>query len=132
MTKKIKSPRKDNLIDKSKIVNGIGYPVFCFKHLRLIKWDNVQLKDFIERLQKLQQLGWNEINKSHRHSFGYEKIPIEAIIPELPDFVTPDVNFLFAFRYTGDNRPFLAMRNGDILHVIFIEANFGDIYDHGK
>lgn len=133
MKQKIKSPKKPKLgIEVDKITNGIDYPVFCFKHLQPVnsKCDDKLFRKFLERLQKLQQLGWAEIDKSGRHSFGWEKMPITSIKPQLPSFVTPDVNSLFVFRYTGDNRPFLALRSNNILHVIFIETEFGEIYDH--
>ena len=85
---------------------------------------------FLERLQKLSELGWKEINKSNRHGFGTEKIPTDQIKPKFPEFITPDVNFLTAFRATGNNHPFLGIQNGKIFHIIYIESKFGDIYDH--
>ncbi len=31
-----------------------------------------QIKDFLKRLKKLAELGWDVINKSGRHEYGYE------------------------------------------------------------
>lgn len=117
------------IIGKTKI----DYPVFCFKHLQDISikgCDPVIYYSLINRIRKLEELGWNEISRSARHSYGFEGIPISKIKPSLPSFVSEDVEKLYAFRYTGNNLPFLALRNGNILHVIFIETNFGDIYNH--
>lgn len=113
--------------------DGIDYPIFCFKHLQ---WKNIKKTDaalfklFIERMQKLENLGWEQIYKSDRHSFGFEYLPVRLIKPKLPSFISPDIKSLLVFRYTGDNLPFLALRSGNILHVIFIETRFGDIYNH--
>lgn len=79
--------------------NKINYPIFCFKHLQ-----NVSIKgcdanvymSLIERIRKLEDLGWSEINKSPRHSYGYEGIPINQIKPSLPAFVSEDVEKLYA------------------------------------
>jgi hypothetical protein len=129
----IKKPPKELKIDLDKVENGIDYPVFCFKHLQEASIKNCEpivYKKFIERAQKLSELGWKEIQTSGRHSFGQEKIPVDQIKPAKPPFVTPDIKELSVFRYTGDNHPFVAIRRDNVLHVIFIEVNFGDIYDH--
>lgn len=123
-------------IDTNEGITGkpkIDYPIFCFKHLQDVSIKNCNTDIYfslINRIRKLENLGWNEIDKSHRHSYGYEKIPVNQIKPSLPSFVSEDVEKLYAFRYTGNNLPFLALRYGNILHIIFIETKFGDIYDH--
>lgn len=130
---RIKKPNGGGNKIQSPLHIKIDYPVFCFKYLQ---WGNIQkedfrlLKDFIARAQKLESLGWNEIYTSSRHSYGMEQISVRMIKPQLPSFISPDVKNLIAFRYTGNNLPFLALRNDNILHVIFIETRFGDIYDH--
>lgn len=112
------------------------YPLFCFKYLQ-----NVSIKDcrdhtffynFLKRLQKLSELGWKEIDKSHRHSYGTEKLPISKIkCSKLPSCITPEVTHLDVFRANGDNRAFLGVKiSGGIFRIIFVETNFGDIYDH--
>lgn len=123
---KIKTPTPNNI--------ELDYPVFCFKHLQITKTktDFKFYSDFIERLTKLCSLSWNDINTSHRHGFGTEKIPVDKIKPDLPKFVTPEVTDLTVFRATGDNRPFLGLRKNSVFHIIFIEENFNDIYDHGS
>ena len=128
--KKVKNISKSN-----NIVNIESYPKFCFKHLQEISIYNSDnskfFVDFLFRLKKLSELGWKEIYKSHKHSFGTEKIPVAIIKPKnLPAIITPEVKYLTAFRADGSNRPFLGLRVGDIFHIVFIETNFGDIYDH--
>ena len=135
MSKKIKpiDPLSGN-IEKNKI-NGIDYPVFCFKYLQK---DSIQsctnskfYFDFLFRLQSLCDLGWKGIRASGRHSYGMEKIPRTKIKPKkLPPIITPDISELHVFRATGGNLPFIGIQNNNIFHVIFIETNFGDIYNH--
>lgn len=117
--------------------NLTPYPVFCFKYL-----ENTSIKkcknykffiDFIFRLQKLGELGWTIIDKSDKHGFGYEKVPISKLKPKkFPKIVTDDVKELTVFRANGNNLPFLGIRmpSSDVFQVIFIETNFGDVYDH--
>jgi hypothetical protein len=83
---------------------------------------------FLQRLKKLCSMDWNTINSSHRHSFGYEKIPVGLIKRDIN--ITKDINFLLAFRATGDNHAFLGFRDGNIFEIIFIESQFEDIYNH--
>lgn len=115
-------------------LSEIKYPIFCFKYLQDNSLKDCSdpniLKKLIFRLRDLSQLGWNEIGTSQRHGYGGEPIPCDNIKPQLPAFITPDVQRLYAYRFTGDNRPFLALRNDTILHIIYIETDFGDIYKH--
>lgn len=83
-------------------------------------------------MQKLGDLGWDEINKSHRHGFGTEKMPVAQLKPtHRPGILTPDVEYLTVLRATGSNLPFLGIKLDNVFQVIFIETSFGDIYDHG-
>jgi hypothetical protein len=122
--------------DQAHIHKGIlnDHPVFCFKYLQddSIKKckDHKFFFEFIFRLQKLGELGWKEIGKSSRHSFGTEKIPVGSIKPNLPEIITEDVEEFTVFRATGNNLPFLGIRKPNAFQIIFIEANFGDIYNH--
>ena len=132
----IKKPSKKVTIDRDSL-SGIEYPVFCFKHLQLTSIKDCQeprfFFKFLERLQKLSDLGWNGIRASQRHGFGTEKIPVGEIKPMLPSFITPDVSHFTVFRANGDNRPFLGVRNSNnnkLFHIVFIESRFNDIYDH--
>lgn len=129
--KKIKKVDDQPHIHKG-IVND--YPIFCFKYLQETSIKNCSdhkfFLDFIFRLQKLGELGWNEINKSSRHSFGTEKIPIKQIKPDLPLIITDEIDELTVFRANGNNLPFLGIRKPNVFHIIFVETNFGDIYNH--
>lgn len=130
--RKIKIPEVDVAISLTKTTE-VDYPIFCFKYFQqdtIVGCSEIQVKKFFERLQKLAELGWKEIQRNGRHNYGWELLPINQIKHQLPSIVTPDVEKLYVFRYTNANNPFIALRNGNVLHVLMIEANFGDIYNH--
>lgn len=133
--KRVKIPSIDLSVEKRPLDEFlIDYPVFCFKYFQkecLKSCSESQIKNFFDRLQRLGELGWKEINKSGRHDYGWEMLPTDQIKKKLPSFITPDISRLMVFRYNNDNYPFVAHRNGNILHILLIEANFGDVYDHG-
>lgn len=117
---------------EEKKVGQKQYISFGFDFLHDVSYTGCKKSDFfinfLQRLRKLSQLDWNEINKSQRHSFGYEKIPISSIKKDI--HITKGVDYLFAFRATGDNHVFLGFREGNVFKVVFIETEFGDIYNH--
>lgn len=133
----IKKVVDSNQISRKEIeeLASINYPLFSFKYLQEKSIKDCRntdfFQDFIFRLKKLSELGWEEIRKSDKHSFGMEKIPYNQIKPksQLPQFITPDAEFC-VFRATGSNLPFLGIQKGKIFYIIFIETKFGDIYDH--
>ena len=85
------------------------------------------------RIQKLCSLTWKDINVSGRHQYGFEMIPIKQLKPtSLPSIITEDIKELAVFRYGGDNKPFVCLIMDCVIYPIFIEAKFGDIYNHGS
>ncbi len=120
---KIKIPSENSI--------EFDYPIFCFRYLQTVSNGGYKFySDFVERLKKISGLTWNQINDADRHGFGTEKMPVKQIKPQLPRFVTPEITHLLVFRANGDNRPFLGLRSGVVFHIIFIEEQFGDVYDH--
>ena len=112
-----------------------NYPLFGFKYLKDTTHkhcnNGVFFVKFLERLNKLSSLGWKEIEKDDRHSFGTEKIDIEQLYPEVdlpPQFKKYDK--LTVFRATGDNHVFAGIREHNTFHIFFIESEFGKLYDH--
>ncbi len=116
-------------------LTNINYPLFSFRYFNDISAKNCKdhkfFLDYINRLQKLSELGWDGIRKSQCHSFGMESMPRESIHHNglLPPFVTKEVK-LHIFRAVGDNRVMVGLQEGKIFHVFFIESRFGDISPH--
>lgn len=131
----IKEPKQDSIVIGKEKSDELDYPIFSFKHLQDVSYlecgDADFLAKFINRLQKLSNLGWKGIRTSQRHSFGTEQIEYDQIKPKdkIPSFITPETKFT-VFRANGDNRPFLGIQDKNTFHIIFIEAKFGDIYNH--
>lgn len=123
---------------KISLANNKNSVLFCFRYFNpeIIKEEKVHKSDlcflFLKRLQKLCDLGWDEIRKSNRHSYGMEKIHRSDIKQTLPQFITDDVDYLHVFRAKGDNTPFVGLQRENIFHVLFIEPKFGVLYDHGS
>lgn len=120
----------------SSFVSEFPYPLFCFKWFQndLIKdcKDYKFFFDVLTRLKKMSELGWKEIRKSGRHQYGFEKIPVESLHPKREiEILTPDVKKVDVCRATGNNLPMIGLVEGSVFHVIYIESNFGDIYNHG-
>lgn len=73
---KIKQPQVDTSVEKRPMNEiSIDYPVFCFRYFQkecLKSCSESQIKDFFDRLQRLGELGWHEINKGNRHDYGWE------------------------------------------------------------
>lgn len=133
----IKNAIETKSISRSEVeaMANIDYPLFSFRYFK-----DVSVKDcndhkfffnYITRLQKLSELGWNEIRKSHPHSYGMEPMPRAQIRHNalLPAFVTKEVD-LHVFRAVGDNRVMVGLQKGKIFYVFFVEAKFGDISSH--
>ena len=115
-------------------INFYDEPVFSFKYLQKKSLEDCKdikfLRDFLFRLKDISELGWKGVENSFRHGLGMEKIPRSMIKPDLPRIVTPDVT-LVAFRASGNNLPFIGFRkNRNVFYVLYIEAFFGDIYNH--
>ena len=108
------------------------YPIFCFKHLHkdhdLDKCTEFEKKALMEKVVKLSQLSWKDIQNAPRHGLGTEKIAINSIRPSCPSFITEDVEHLLALRFDG-MKPVLGHRNRFVFHLIFIDRDF-TVYKH--
>jgi hypothetical protein len=58
-----------------------------------------------------------------------EEIPSRSIKPSVPTQFQDRDNFL-VFRYDG-TLPMVGVRMGDDFHVLWIERQYGEVYDHG-
>ena len=72
----IKNAIETKSISRSEVetLANIDYPLFSFRYFKNVSAKDCNdakfFLDYITRLQKLSELGWDEIRKSHPHSFG--------------------------------------------------------------
>lgn len=72
---------------------------------------------------------WKQIHQSGRHEAGTEWIAADSIKAPIPTNFSDQDKFM-AFRYNG-LLPMVGVRINDVFHVIWVERQFGDVYDHG-
>lgn len=87
-----------------------------------------QLHAFTEQLRMLSAMTWQDVTQSSRHGLGSEKIQRKQLkCPEFPT-LSPDVDFVLAFRYSG-KLPMLGHRVGSILHLLWVDHDYS-AYEH--
>jgi hypothetical protein len=94
---------------------------FSFKYLRVECADNCdaeELRAFTKRLNMLSNMTWQQVNQSHRHGAGFEKIPRAQL--QVPCNLSEDVAEVLSFRYGHGKRPMLGYREGAVLHVLWV------------
>lgn len=76
ITPMIREIARNNKISEKEIktFSEINHPLFSFKYLKDTSINECRehkfFYEFILRLQKLSDLGWDQIRLSHRHSYG--------------------------------------------------------------
>jgi len=129
-------PNDNNTISEAEIkhISRIDYPIFSFKHLQEVSFDKCKDVKFfmglLKRLKGYSELGWKQMATDKKHGYGWEFLPQEQIEQALPKSVTPEVD-LMVLRASNDNKALVGFREWNIFHILFIEANFNDIYNHG-
>ncbi|MEB4208742.1 hypothetical protein [Mycobacterium sp. 94-17] len=109
-------------------------PVFCLHHLHN-GYDVKALEDKDAQAQlalamhKCAQLQWKQIHQTGRKASGTEMIPADQIKAPIPPKFADQDKFM-AFRYNG-KLPMVGVRINDVFHVLWVERQFGDVYDHG-
>lgn len=110
-------------------------PKFCLAHIQK-GYDVKSLPDlaskaaFAEALQIRSSMTWRELKVAPRHGLGMELIPKGQIRAPIPEPFQDHEKFV-VFRYNG-RLPMAGVRILDVFHVLWIEARFGDLYDHGS
>ncbi|MEX3773837.1 hypothetical protein [Pseudomonas sp. MYb118] len=140
MTKRIRSsPSRHSKLLKSKDASTKRSPeqlspIFSLEHLQASHCvseivDRSERGLFMDALFTLSRMSWSQINSAPRHGLGTERMPARQIKAKIPSCVTADVNLL-VFRWKG-KLPFVGFRDGRVLNILWIEQQFGDLYDHG-
>lgn len=110
----------------------LGYPLLCLRHLQpgwgFEEATAGQCQEFLKKWAKRATFKWVELVQHHRHGLGSEKIPRREIKPAIPEHLQAEDHYL-VFRHEG-NLPFVGFRSGDVFHVLWVEREYNDLYDH--
>ena len=113
--------------------SGKRTPVFCLHYIHpdfhLDQCGREARASFAMALAKRARLTWDELAKSGRHQLGWEYITVEQLRMKLPPKFADNTKVM-VLRY-HKLHPMVGVRVGHTFHVLAIEANFGDLYDHG-
>ena len=109
-----------------------GYPLLSFRFIEK-DWGFEPLSDaqrlaFLTKWHKRSRYSWKELVHHRRHELGSETMPAAQIKPQIPRQFT-DVEKFLVFRHE-DRHPMVGWRSGDVFYAIWIEAKYGDLYDH--
>jgi hypothetical protein len=108
-------------------------PKFCLHFLRdgfdVHALDPEKQAAFAKTMQKLASSRWKDLITAPRHGQGSEFIPRRQIKAPIPQQFSGEERFLM-FRYHG-RLPMGGVRVRDVFHVLWIEPEFGRLYDHG-
>ncbi len=108
-------------------------PLFCFRHIvpgyDVAALDTAGRAAIAMTMQERASLTWLQIKQAPRHGAGTELIPADQIKAPIPEKFQDQKRFT-VFRYNG-LLPMVGVRLGATFHVLWIEAHFGQVYDHG-
>jgi hypothetical protein len=107
-------------------------PKFCLRYLRT-GFDVHALSPqrqaaFAKTLQKLAASQWKELITSPYKGQGIELLPVGQIKPSLPARFGGQPKVM-VFRYDG-KLPMAGVRVRDVYHVLWIEPEFNQLYNH--
>jgi hypothetical protein len=127
-----KAPRRPLDIPAPPQASQPGSPIFCFRHIvngyDVLALERRQQAALAVTLQQRAKLTWHQIVQAARYGQGTEKIPSGSIKPSVPTQFQDRDNFL-VFRYDG-TLPMVGVRMGDDFRVLWIERQYGEVYDH--
>ncbi|SHM37328.1 hypothetical protein [Fibrobacter sp. UWB7] len=112
--------------------------VFSFKNLKSYSYntatnDGAFFIRYLERLSKISSQTWAAAYTTDRHGIaGIESMKVASLTEAARNLVPSGIESLIVMRTSGDNHVFLGHRIGNIFNVIFIEHEFGEVYNHGK
>lgn len=107
-------------------------PIFSLKYMPyqgsccISKCQKEKKSLILDKILKLSQSKWKEIQGSGNKKSGFEIIPHHRFKVSLPTVLTPEVTILVA-RYDGDGGRFAGFREKNIFHIVLVGK---DLYPH--
>jgi len=107
------------------------HPAFCFrythKNFNFKNLNNDTYGMFLDKIDLLSQLTWQNICQINRYKNGTEKITRSEIKQQIDKCITEDREII-VFHLVGKFR-IIGCREGKIFYVLFIDVN-GEVYKH--
>lgn len=129
--KDIIAPSKKSIVSDTEGSTNNKEIVFSFKNFNEkshgLNFDADEFKALIKHFVVLSKLTWQQVQNAGKHQLGHEKIKTEQLKETLPSEYY-DIKEVLSFRYS-EGKPFVGIRNQQILDVLFIDPNF-DLYKH--
>ena len=109
------------------------HPAFCFKFCQkkftIDDCDKDTKALLADKIYKLSQVNWGELQRNNRHGLGHEIISKDSISVAVP-LTTPDDREFLCFRLGGGkNSVFIGYRVAKIFYVVWVDPN-GQVYEH--
>lgn len=127
-TEDVATPGREDNADKQT-------PLFCLAYLNkdfsLDQCDKDAQAAFAQALAKRATMTWSEIKRSGRHALGSELLPKGDLRAAMPEKFNDAIDHFHVFRYHG-KLPMAGVRVGAVFHIVAIEREFGELYDHGS
>jgi len=108
-----------------------GYPCLSLRHLQngygVEELSPTQQAAFLVKWAKRSVFTWTELSTHPKHGLGSEQLPSHQIKRIPPEKLAQ--NKYMVLRHEG-NHAFVGYKISDTFYVLWIEANYGDVYDH--
>ncbi|WP_132047126.1 hypothetical protein [Curtobacterium sp. PhB136] len=109
-----------------------GHPVLSLRHVQprfdVEAMTVEQRSAFLIKWAKRSRFSWTELTLQSKHGLGFEMMPKKQIRPAVPEALEQSKYMVFRHQ---ENLPFVGFKAGDVFHVLWIESDYGDVYDHG-
>lgn len=113
-------------------VISTGHPILSLKHLQpgwgIENMSAEMCQEFMSKWAKRSAFTWAELATHPKHGLGSEKLPKSKFNIQIPETLSQDEYKVM--RHHG-NLPFVGIQAADIFYVLWIECEYGDLYDHG-
>lgn len=86
-----------------------------------------QRSEFLIKWAKRSAFTWKDLTTHKKHGLGFEMLPKKQIKPSVPESLEQEKYMVF--RHEG-NLPFVGFKVGNVFNVLWIEVEYGKVYDH--
>jgi hypothetical protein len=125
------APTTESIEENEAVRQATGYPMLSFRHVRsgycVEELTEKQRSDFLLKWFRRAKFTWAALGQHDKHALGYEFMPKKQIKPQLPEHLQQDKYMVFRHH---QNLPVLGFKAGDTFYVLWIENEYGQVYDH--